>query len=361
MFSEEDLIAARDCGLLSEDDYLTLLAFLRMRRPGAAETGRAARGHASPIRFDLTHVLWYAGVLVIVLAMALFTTEAFNRMSGVALTAAAFSYGLGFLGLGHFLTRVRGMPTLGGLAVSVAVLMVPVAIFGIQDASGLWTEPVGGSAAYRDFPAYANSSRLYMELGTTVAATIALRAYSFSFLTLIAAVALWLGAMDLAGWFASDHVADFSLRREVSLWFGLAVVLVAWLVDVSRRGRGNSTFWLHLFGAAALWGGLTLRGPSELLTAGYCLANIGLVLFAVFVNRRIYAILGAQGIAIYLGHLAYDVFDDAFLFSFALAAIGLMIIGLGLYFHKTRAAVHRFLDAYIPRPLRALRPEASGE
>jgi hypothetical protein len=77
----------------------------------------------------------------------------------------------------------------------------------------------------------------------------------------------------------------------------------AWIVDLNGPGRANFAFWLHLAGAAAFWGGLTLRETSsEMLAFVYCLINAGLIFFAVFIDRRIYAIFGALGIATYLGH-----------------------------------------------------------
>ena len=111
--------------------------------------------------------------------------------------------------------------------------------------------------------------------------------------------------------------------------------------------------------AATFWGGLGLHeASSEWRAFFYCLINAGLIFFAVFIDRRIYAIFGALGIAIYLGHLAYDVFKDALLFSFALSAIGLLIIGLGVAFHRKREAIDHWIDGKLPKSLRALRPLA---
>jgi AhpC/TSA family len=42
--------------------------------------------------------------------------------------------------------------------------------------------------------------------------------------------------------------------------------------------------------------------------------------------RRVYAVFGALGISIYLGHLADVVFKDSLLFPFALSLIGIAII-----------------------------------
>ncbi len=355
-FTEDDLAAARDAGLLTETTHAALVAFLRRRREDAAENRGEAPPQPAAVQFDLTHVLWYAGTFVVITSMGLFTTAAFNSLGGGALAATGLLYGAGFLALCHYLWHVRGLRTPGGLAAAVAVAMVPLAIYGVQDMLGFWPGFEGEPGRYRDFFPWINASWIIMELGTIAAAALVLYFYPFPFITFVAAVALWFLSMDLAVWFAPDRVADLELRRNVSLWFGLALVIVAWIIDLRWRSRGNFAFWLHLAGAAAFWGGLTWReSSSEWLAFLYCLINIGLVLFSVLADRRIYAVFGAFGITIYLGHLAYDVFEDAIGFSFGLSLIGLLIIGLGILYQRHHDALERFVDAWLPAALRAER------
>jgi hypothetical protein len=78
---------------------------------------------------------------------------------------------------------------------------------------------------------------------------------------------------------------------------------------------------------------------------------------ALFLDRRIYAVFGAMGVATYLGYLAYDVFSDMILFSFALSAIGLGIIALGLWLNRHYAALSAAMDAAMPDTMRRLRPK----
>lgn len=357
LFSENDLIAARDAGVLSDNDYDRLSAFLVTRSQALPASDSISSSQTTPVRFDLTHVLWYAGALIIMTAMGLFTTEAFNRMGGQALTVTAVVYACIFLLLGNYLWR-RDLRTPGGLAVAVAVAMTPMAVYGIQDYLHLWNDALQKPGEYKDFFPYINGSWLYMELATIIAAIIALCFYPFPFITMIAAVALWFMSMDLAAFFTRTDVSDFELRRQVTLWFGLTVMAVAWLVDLVWRER-RFGFWLHLAGAAAFWGSLTMHeGANEWQAFLYCLINVAFVFLSVYLNRRIYTVFGAIGIATYLGHLASSVFEDSLLFSFALSAIGLLTIGLGIAFHKKQAAIDRWFDTRLPKALRVLRPLA---
>ena len=99
-----------------------------------------------------------------------------------------------------------------------------------------------------------------------------------------------------------------------------------------------------------------LDSESELGKAFYCLINVVLLLFALFLERRVYAVFGALGIAAYLAHLAGQVFQDSLLYPFALSLIGVLIIGAGLWLHRRQAAIAQMLALHLPPVLEALRP-----
>jgi len=349
--TDSDLRLASQAGLLSEQQFKDITAFLNAR----AETPAAAKAP----RFDLTHVLWYAGALTIIGAMGLFTNEAFNRMGGWALVATGVAYAIVLTAIGHYLWRVKGLTTPGGLLIAAAVSMVPMAIYGVQDALDLWKYAQGDPGTYHNFYPYVNGSWLYMEVGTVLAAALAVRFYPFPFIGMIAGVALWFMSMDLAMWFTTTPTDyyDFDVRQRVTIWFGAAVIAIAWAIDVIRRGPPDFGFWLHIFGVLAFWGGITAYGDgSEFDGAIYCALNVALIGFGVFLDRRVYAVVGMIGIATYLGHLASTVFQDMIGFSFALSAIGLAVIGLGLFLNRHYQTIAKSLDEAIPDPLKRLRP-----
>jgi hypothetical protein len=352
MLADAELRSIRDAGLIDDTKMKEIAAFL-------AE--RASRSTTAPVpRFDLTHVLWYAGALIVIGAMGLFTNEAFNRMGGWALTACGAAYLVILLVAGHFLWKNRSLRVPAGLLIAAAVSMVPMIIYGIQDALDLWKYALGRPGDYKDFFPYMNGSWLYMEIGAIFAALLAVWRYPFPFILLIAAVALWFMSMDLALWFTRtpESYGDWDVRRNVSTFFGAAMILAAWAVDVLRRDGPDFPFWIHIFGVMAFWGGMTLNDSgTELQKFLYCLICIGMVGLSVFLNRRVYAVFGALGIASYLGYLAYSVFKDVILFSFALSAIGLGVIGLGLLLHRNYGKIEGALNGMLPPVLRVLRPE----
>jgi hypothetical protein len=58
----------------------------------------------------------------------------------------------------------------------------------------------------------------------------------------------------------------------------------------------------------------------------------------------------------YLVRLAYTVFKDSMLFPFALTALGLSVIALGIQYQRNRQAIDARLDSFIPEWLREILP-----
>ena len=128
------------------------------------------------------------------------------------------------------------------------------------------------------------------------------------------------------------------MREIVSLWFGLCMLVASYLAD--RRTREDFAFWGYLFGMFAFWGGLTsLDSDSELGKFLYCCINLFLMGVSVVLQRRVFIVFGSIGVFGYLGHLAGDVFEDTLTFTFALSALGLIVIFAGLQYHRHRKTI----------------------
>src|SRR5947207_1151032 len=79
-YSETDLRAASAAGVLDAAQLARLLDFLQQRTPTDA---------APAPRLDVAHLLWYAGALIVITAMGLFSTLAFSQMGGSVLAIIA--------------------------------------------------------------------------------------------------------------------------------------------------------------------------------------------------------------------------------------------------------------------------------
>lgn len=347
LYSTDDLEAAATAGVITRPQLDALRRFLAARVPSPTSS-------AAP-RFDAVHMLWYAGALVVMGAMGLFSTLAFSQMGGQALTATALIYAALFALVGNYLWTEKKLTIAGGLLIAVAVSMAPLAVYGLQDALGLYTR-FGKPGRVQDFYTLIKGGWLPMEISAIAAAAIALRFYRFPFIVLIAAIALWFMSMDLVPWIAGRPSGEWDLQRTVSIWFGLGIIVAAMAVNARQRS-GDFAFWLYLFGVLTFWGGITASDSGTALQkAIYCAMNVGFLALAVFLGRRVFAVFGTIGIALYLGDLADKVFKDSLLFPFALSLIGIAIIGAGLACHRHQHALRAWFDANLPDLLRRLRP-----
>lgn len=345
--TRSDLSAAADIGVISPAQVEPLVAFLSTRT-------QLLQGSPAPSRFDVVHLLWYAGALIVMGAMGLFTTLAFSKMGGTALVVTAVVYAIAFACAGHYLWHKRKLQTPGGLLIAVAVSMVPLAVYGIQDELGMWSK-FGKPGTVRDFYIWVKGSFVFMELATIAAAALALRFYRFPFIVILPAIALWMLSIDIVPWITGQASRDWEVSRKISVAFGLCMILLAIAVNLRQR-RGDFAFWLYLIGVLTFWGGLSLSSEStEVTRLLYCGVNIAMLAVAALLGRTVFAVFGTIGIGIYLTHLSERVFRDSMMFPFALSLIGIAVIGLGLYLHRHRSAIDAWLAARLPAPLVRLR------
>ncbi len=87
-------------------------------------------------RFDLPHVAYYLGALVVISAMTWFMTLGWEKFGGGGMLLISLSYALVFTVAGAKLWRERGLRVPGGLLVTAAVCMTPLAVYGFETMTG---------------------------------------------------------------------------------------------------------------------------------------------------------------------------------------------------------------------------------
>jgi hypothetical protein len=305
-------------------------------------------------RFDVANVAYYAGALIVLGAMGWYMTAAWESMGGLGIFAVAVCYAVGFALGGRLLWDRLGLRVPGGLLFTLAVGMCPLATYGALRFSGLW--PQGDPGNYAGFHVWINGSWITLELVTIATGILVLRFRRFAFLTAPIAFALWYLSMDLGPLLVGVPEFDWATRRWISVCFGLVMLVVAYAVDL--RGRDEDfAFWIYLFGLLAFWGGLSLMDSgSELGKFIYAIVNLGLIAIALLLRRLPFLVFGALGVSGYIGHLAHGIFQDSFLFPFALSALGLAVIALGVIYQRNRAQLEARLQGAIPAGLREFLP-----
>ena len=305
-------------------------------------------------RFDLTHILYYLGGMLAIGAMSLFMNLGWESFGGWGIVALSMLYGIaGLLLTSYFRKKELAVPA--GICATFVTALAPLAIYGLQQAIGFWPD----NSVYRDYHRYIRWHWLYMELGTLAVGAIMAWRYRYPFLIMPIAATLWYMSMDLAPLLNAGKY-NFEFKAMVSLWFGLATILLAFWVDIRSRNSGDYGFWLYLFGVMAFWGGLTSQhSDSELNKLFYCLINLGMMGIGVVLVRKVFVIFGAIGCAIYIGHLARTLFRDSWFFPISLTFIGLAIVFLGVWWQKNEQAVTSRVHAWLPAPLAELLEQRS--
>jgi hypothetical protein len=309
-------------------------------------------------RFDVTHVLYYFGGLLAIGAATLFLTLAVQRLGPWTLLAICIAYGVGCV-LAARALDARGLAVPAGILATLAVCLVPLATWAVQSGLGLW--PPGGPERLAHYHTLIDWRWLSLEFATLAAAAVALWALRHPFLTMPVAVTLWYMSMDLARLIvAPEEAQSWAFYRDFSLWFGLAMALLAFWIDLRTRladvaagtapgARRDYAFWLYWLGTLTFWCALTDQPSSgELGKALYALLNLGFVFVGVLLVRRVFTLCGGLGVALYIGHLSWRVFEDSLLFPLALSAIGLAVVAAGIAWQRHEARWRAALLARLP-------------
>jgi hypothetical protein len=343
--SQETLRDAVSRGVLSEQEAGALWAHLESEQPHpmAASTG-APVAALRPLTPPWQQATLALAVALVSAAAFLFAFDRFG-FAGLAVTSATLSAAL--LAAGRH-RHLKSGGRLGHVFLSVAVLLVPVAVHGLVRAVDYQSPWVG--SALSDwllgpwFPVQATA---------VAASALAIRAWRIPFLSAVLAAAAWFAAQDASPVLFGD-APTWSERALVSALIGL--VTLAGGLAVDRRSRDDHAFWLYACGLLALCAGLTtMHSESDASIALVALLHVGLVAVSLLLERRSFAVAGALGLAAAAGHLADDLLDAKAL-SFALTAIALTVIGLGLAYHLHHQRLERWAAGLVPAGLRRLLP-----
>jgi hypothetical protein len=356
---EGDLQAAAQAGLITRQQAQALWAHWLPRALGVqGDAGEPASGLAPGPRFSFTHVLYYFGGLVAIGAMTLFMNLGWEKFGDAGLLLIGLGYLLLSLKVAtHLESKGLGVPA--GIMATLAVCLVPLVVWTVQHMLGYWPDGNGRSDHYRDYHRYIDWRWLLMELATLAAGVVMLWRHRRPFMVMPLAFTLWYLSMDVADMLMQDGRSDWQFRRDVTLVFGLFTCALALWVEMRCRmardavWRQDFAFWLHFWGAIMAWGGLSLHDSnSEVDKAIYALINIGLVFGGAALRRRVYTVLGAFGVAGYLGHLSWKVFRDSMMFPFALTLLGLAVIALGIWWQRHEKAIEARMQSWLPAALR---------
>ncbi|MBS4168012.1 hypothetical protein [Parachlamydia sp. AcF125] len=336
--SEEDFFLQAGKANISKEKANVLWKALQTTRSSSQET----------IPFKLLYCL---GSLTVISAMVLFMGLNWDFLGGggIFLTASLYSILLG--GSGRALWKNKTLQTPAGLLFTLAICMIPLAIYGLEVYLQIW--PDSYPDEYANFYSRLRGSRIFMEVGTLLAGLVALRFFHSPFITIPIFLAGWFFALDFVRLFQED--ADF-LTHWVSFFYGLGLIAAGHFLD--RGGKENYAFWSYFFGTLAFWFNLSYlmwwgRPENEGTLLLYLLVNLGLLFLSILVQRKILLMAGALGIFLYLSHLAYRIFENSSWFPVILGLIGILILYCGILYQKYRLKFQNWIFSYFPERIKS--------
>jgi hypothetical protein len=295
--------------------------------------GQAALGGArAESSFCFESVTAYLGALIILCTMGLFGFVSWQSFDGLGILALSLSYALCFALAGHLLWFQAGLKVQGGLLVTLAVCMTPLAIYSLEKACGWQVD--GGFGQARTGLAWLKQSGFFVQTGTILAALVAIRWFRFPLLAAPIAFALWLMGQEVASYGQLTGAPLLNELTGISMSVGLGLLVVGLVVD--RRAKEDFAFWLYLVGLLALELPLPLRqGDSELRRALYCLLALALLGIGTLLRRRTFLVFGAVGVVGYLSHLS-GLFGKSLVFPLITSLVGGLMLFLGVQLHQRR-------------------------
>jgi len=299
--------------------------------------------------FDFTHVLYYLGGMIAIGAMTLFMNLGWESFGGIGIVLICLLYASIGLKLTHtFETKGYAIPA--GICATFVIALTPLAVYGLQHALDVWPD----ESVYRDYHRYIKWHWLYMELSTLAVGVVFVWKYKYPFLMMPIAVTLWYLSMDMTA-IISGGDFDWALRKLVSMYSGLLMIALAFWIDIRAKNKADYAFWVYLFGVMAFWIGMSLQySNSELSKFIYFSINIFMIGVGVILVRRVFVVFGAIGGCGYIGHLAFDIFKDSWLFPITLTVVGLLVVYLGVLWQKHELSITEKARNILPAQLRQL-------
>ena len=329
------------------------------RRIMALDMGPSDAQGAQDFRFSLVHLLWVAGVALVIVALLILADQLVDDANSLLLVSLVYAAGL--LALDQVIKPFAGLRLLSSLLyVGVAVCAV-IAVISLQYIYGApkpLGEAVDSAFSHPDDP-YSGGrlwdlivfSFLPMALLPLGIAAGLLHLRSFLPAWLLAVPALFLIGLELMNFviFRDDVLSLFDWFDDYVVAFGVATFGLGWWLDL--RARLNHGFWLNKLALLLLWAWLLFQYEVEERETFVLLASVVLIFLAIFLRRPFGVPVGAGFVAIYIVEL-FDWWDNPLVVATFLAVIGGALIYWGVRAHL----IENRLEALLPARLRALRP-----
>jgi hypothetical protein len=328
-FAMADLENWGEKGLITPEQMMNIRSYI------AAEISIAEQSQAEVEQrkgLNFVSIAYYFGAFMILLAYTIFMGLKWESLGLNGQMMVSFFTIIVLWVIGYYLQHI-GFQTAGGLLIFAGTGIVPLLVYSVQLAVGLWDD---SGYVYKDFYRTVAKTWLILEIVSLFVAIIVIWRVRFPLITLLIAFWTWYLSMDITRLISKNHNAwEWGDNIQiVSTLIGLGMLTLG--VFLQRNTKRDYSFWFYLFGHLIILGhlsSLTLykEGALGLVYIGTYLT---FVVVSVWLQRRVFLVFGAAGCYGYLSYLAFQVFNGALGFVFALGSIGLLIVLTAVGYQK---------------------------
>jgi hypothetical protein len=328
-FTLADLEQWVEKGLITPEQLTNIRSHIEAAGP-VAEQAKAGPEQRKGLNF--VSLAYYFGGFMILLAYTIFMGLQWESLEFTGQIAISLFTIVVLWAIGYFLQR-SGFRIAGGLLIFAGTGIVPLFVFTVQRALGIW--PDDQTYAYMEFYRIVAQTWILLELISIGVAVIVIWRVRFTLISLLIAFWTWFLSMDITRWVSQSDYWTWSDREQiVSTMIGVGMLgLGVWL---QRRTKQDYSFWFYLFGHIIILShlsALTLNREG-FLGIVYLAIYLSFVVASVWLQRRVFLVFGAIGCYSYLSYLAFRVFEGALGFVFALGVIGLLIVLTAVGYQK---------------------------
>jgi hypothetical protein len=327
-FTLADLEQWTEKGLISPEQLTRIRAHIEAVGPSEEQ---AQAGPEQRKGLNFVSLAYYFGGFMILLAYTIFMGLQWESL-GAAGQIAVSLITISILWIIGYFLRKNSFQTAGGLLIFAGTGIVPLFVYTLQHALGIWPD---NSYSYRDFYRVVAQTWILLEVVSLGVAVLVIWKVRFTLISLLIAYWLWFLSMDITRLISQSDYWTWSDREQIVSTL-IAVGMLTLGIVLQHRARQDYSFWLYFFGHLIILthlSALTLA-KEGVLGLVYFMTYILFVIASVWLQRRVFLVFGAIGSYSYMSYLAFRVFEGALGFVFALGSIGLLIVLTAVAYQK---------------------------
>ena len=339
-FNENDLLKAKEAGIISCENYDNLIQYLKSDNQNEELT----KTEKSRPKITMESFLYYLGAVIIIMTMVYYLRDISEKYGNNLLCLLSFVYFCIFTFIGNCFWK-KNKKTPAGLLYVCAASITPVFVRAFEGIIGL------SNMRVYDF----RIDIITVEIITAIVSFIFLKYRRFGLLVLVSCFSLWRLAFDTIPRFIQNVFNITSgVRETVDILFAVLVIALAYILD--KKEKNDYSLWLYIFGPALLWfaasDAIMIYNHGLNLDKGY--AYFGLfgflyMVLSVFFQRKIFMALGVLAVLCSLWHFTYHVLKNPVLFSVIVVIFGLALIFYANFYAKFYETVKDKIGQYLSK------------